>query len=66
MSRSTITPQQQKQLDDLLKLTIIPALFEDFEWQDQDQLDDAVNYLNGKIVQGTDEKLVDDDTEQNY
>ena len=58
-----LTPQHQKLLDALLQDTIIPALFEDFEWESQEELDEAVGYLYQQMINHTDEKLVVDEEE---
>lgn len=52
-----ISQANQKKLDGLIRDTIIPALFEDFEWENQKELDEAVDYLSGQMVQNTDEVL---------
>ena len=51
----------KKKLTDLITLTILPALLEDFEWKDQEELDDAVEHIHGQLVQSTDEVLLDED-----
>jgi len=51
----------KKQLDGLLNETIIPALFEDFDWKDQNELDLATNYLIDQIKKSTGQLLIIDE-----